>query len=244
MRFYFRTPDVMGRSIYKRGIREADLTHFLLDTLIPELALSEGDVILDVGANLGWNGVLFDRATPPGVHIYCFEPDPVNFEILSSNIALNGCEKVTCEAIGASAQDGTATLYVYPDKNTGKHSMVQNPKGAALEVPVRRLDSYLQEKGIAPLAVKLIKIDVEGYEPVALKGMESILAAGPVVMSELVPRYMERGGLSMADYLAFMGRFGYEPFLLDGPGLKEASHSALAGITGNADLFWKREDVQ
>ena len=150
--------------------------------------------VWDIGANCGHHALLMG-AEAGAVH--AFEPWPPVREQLERNAALNPASKIVVHGFGLAdvneqrtfnatmgANRGIGTFeggYTgEPEKNTGKA-----PAGS---LPLRRGDDVLAE-GLAP-PPDLIKIDVEGYEPLVLKGLANTLAKHrPIVALE----YPERG---------------------------------------------------
>jgi hypothetical protein len=57
LKFRFRTPDSVGRLIFKKGVYEEELS----DYLINNLDLGPEDIVFDVGANIGWYSILFSK---------------------------------------------------------------------------------------------------------------------------------------------------------------------------------------
>ena len=91
LRLRVHTNDVIGRHLYKYRRYEPEVTRLLLATV----RLEPGDVVFDVGANIGWYSLVLDRQAPPGVDILAFEPDPDNHALLRENLARNGTRGVT-----------------------------------------------------------------------------------------------------------------------------------------------------
>ena len=109
LRFKVKTEDVVGRHIYKYHVHEGALTRFLAQTL----SFEPGDVIIDIGANIGWYSVLLERLSPDGVDIFSFEPDPLNFELLTHNIRLNDAERIVATQKALAAEEGVMQLHVF-----------------------------------------------------------------------------------------------------------------------------------
>jgi len=56
-KFRFKTPDCIGRTIYRKGDYEPVLTKYILE----QLNFAKGDIFLDVGANIGWYAILLAK---------------------------------------------------------------------------------------------------------------------------------------------------------------------------------------
>lgn len=157
------------------------------------------DAFLDVGANIGLYSIAVARATQ--AEVIAFEPDPRNLAQLHANLFLNGLEarvRARGEAVGAAA--GTATLYAQRDAedfSTALSGMAERRPGSVeVAVPVAALDELFPWRGrrIA------IKVDIEGYEPEALKGMRALLAGNSVFLQvEVDPKNLAQVRALLAD---------------------------------------------
>jgi FkbM family methyltransferase len=235
MRFRFKTQDVIGRHIFKLGVHEPSTTRFIMDNLPG----GEGAIYVDVGANIGWYSILLDRITDEDATVLAFEPDPLNFKLLEHNIVLNRCAKIRTFDLALSDHDGTGTLHLYSDLNRGKHSMLPIVSKATAEVTTRSLDTLLRDEMIEADRVQLIKMDVEGYELTVLKGMRRVLECRPLVVSELVPAYMEKTGQVVEEYLDLMYSHGYVAHLLTGGGAEEVDRQELLSRRGILSIAWQ-----
>ena len=214
LRFKFKTEDVMGRLLYKYGTYESGITQCFLNNI----PLEEHDVLLDVGANLGWYSLLFDKYSPPSVSIYAFEPDPLNFELLTTNVEKNKAHKITCVPKALSDKSETKTLYLYPSKNRGRHSLLPINSGEVTEVTTVTVDAFVKDHTIDPSRVKFVKIDVEGYEYFVLQGARSLLSLVPYLHTEYSPTFLQKGGVDAKEFVDFVIGYQFTPYVIDGHG--------------------------
>ena len=138
--------------------------------------LKGGETVLDVGANLGFTSLLF--ATRVGVrgNVIAVEPLPDNARRLRRHVALNRLESVIHAWEGAvSDYSGDGVFIVHQAHNMGRLATASRPPGqqSQLTVPVETIDNLVRLKSLT--RVDFIKIDVEGAEAAALKGMRSTL---------------------------------------------------------------------
>lgn len=82
-----------------------------------ERYLRPGDVVFDIGANIGQYALFFSERVGEGGRVYCFEPDYHNFAFLQFNIHINRCRNVVLQPWGVGAQDGEHLLF--RDTDTG-----------------------------------------------------------------------------------------------------------------------------
>ena len=135
-----------------------------------------GTTILDIGANIGNHSVFFGAVLEARVE--AFEPFPGNQELLECNVIANGLTervRIHCCAVGESAGSGT----IHAPREANNLGTVQIAPGAG-DVPIVRLDDM-----DPPGPVGLLKIDVEGAEPMVLRGAARLIAAWlPDIMIE------------------------------------------------------------
>jgi FkbM family methyltransferase len=181
--------------------------------------LKPGSVMLDIGANIGTHTV-YGLLSGHFRRVVALEPEPGNFELLTWNLALNQmAARVTARqaAAGAAAETRRLTLDRY---NKGGHSLVAPRPGAGIAVSVLRMDDLLAELGVAAAEVGLAWIDVEGFEPEAVAGMPSVLAAGTPLCLEFNRR--SYGPERTAAFVATLGRHyrGFAYLGRGGPGTR------------------------
>jgi FkbM family methyltransferase len=179
------TSDMMGRVIAASGVWEPHVTA-MVSTL-----LSAGDVCVDVGAHTGYHTMLAARLVGPGGRVYALEPAPAANAALRANVALNSAANVTVLRIAAGETDGRATIVTPPSGNSGEASTrIVTTAGLDLrtdEVLVHPVASVVDDSDVPRL--RLVKIDVEGYEAEVLEGIEPLFVRGsrPAVIVEVHP---------------------------------------------------------
>jgi len=140
-----------------------------------------GDVVVDVGANIGYYTVLLADKVGKNGKVYAFEPDITNFEILKKNIEVNNLKNV--EIINAAVGSKAGKLKLYKSKdNFGDHKLYGKDKNIET-VKIVKLDDYLKDKKI-----NLMKIDTQGWEPEVIEGaMKIIKRDQPIMFLEYSP---------------------------------------------------------
>ncbi len=235
-RFKFKIEDVVGRHIYKSGEYEADLSEFIAQ----HVSFQEGDVALDAGGNIGWYSLLLDKLMPDNSLIYAFEPDPLNYGLLSTNIELNNADKVVPVNLALSDKNEVRKLYQYSNNNLGRHSLLDINEDDYVEVETITLDSYIDSAGIDVARVKFLKIDIEGYEYFALCGASNVLDHVTTVISEFVPRYMEKGGVEPERFLELLIDKGFDPYVVRDGGLVSQDSDMLL-VKKACDIIWLKK---
>lgn len=195
-------------------------------------SISTGDVVIDIGANIGYYTLLFARLVGDTGKVYAFEPDPYNYRILEKNIQINGYSNVILERKAISIKSQKSKLYVKND-HAGSSMMKQNiDKADGIDIDVISLDDYSKSNSITP---NFIKIDIEGHELNALKGMKCILQSSDKIkiMIEYNPLIKKYFHIDPMDSLNFLN--GLEFQFLD---LNSNNHIFL-----NFDLLKKYDDT-
>ncbi|MFJ6321767.1 MULTISPECIES: FkbM family methyltransferase [unclassified Rhizobium] len=180
----FSPADYIGRKVFRKGHFERDHVDRLLSVLRERGLLRKGSALLELGGNIGTQTCYFALSGIYG-RIVSVEPDPRNFRLLSANIADNGFETMVT-AVNCAAGDREGQLDFYLNyKNHGKSSALrQNASDEKISVPVRPVADILEQAAVDPTDISLIWMDIEGYEPVACRSMQALMA-------RQVPLYME-----------------------------------------------------
>jgi FkbM family methyltransferase len=181
-------------------------------------ALEHGDTCIDVGANIGMLSLLAAHAVGPHGKVIAFEPNPDVFERLQWHIGENRLRHVEAHQLALSDHEAMMRLSVPPTGNTGAGTLGRLPArfegrvGAAYKVPVRIGDEVL---GSLPNAPLLIKLDVEGHETLALRGLTTTIARhGPAILLEANADMLRGNGSSVEELFALLQVWGYVPHAL------------------------------
>jgi len=137
-------------------------------------ALASGTFI-DVGAHVGLFSLRAGQRLGDRGRVLAIEPHPVRRMFLQQNVAANRLRNITCLPYAIGDRNGVVTLYDL-DPYLGRHSRdvsLAPSLGPSFEVSVRSLDSLCEELNTE--SVGLVKIDVEGFEPLVLAGMEGVI---------------------------------------------------------------------
>jgi FkbM family methyltransferase len=193
------SPDDHIGSLLRRGV---PYEHDLLEPL--SWLLSDGDTVVDVGANIGNHTAYFAIACNATVH--AFEPNPLAVRYLRANVELNGLEsRVHLHEEAVSDRSGRSAIDPH-ETELGMSKVLP-----AVDGPIRtvRLDDYNDQD------VRLIKIDVEHEEEKVIRGaMELVRRTRPIIVAEAAvddERKKIDSLLSPLGYLRFPSSFAYTP---------------------------------
>lgn len=173
--------------------------------------LAKGDVFIDIGANVGLFGLLASPIVGADGLVVCFEPSPLTFKRLEENVELNKFENIDIRNIGLSNSSGNLSFFVSQNGYDAWNSFApsqDNKLESSIRVPVSTLDIEL--KDIDKSKIKLVKIDVEGWEKFVLYGGKDFLVKyNPIVMVEFTEENAFNAGYAVHEIYDLMQVFGY-----------------------------------
>ncbi len=176
--------------------------------------VDKGDVILDVGANIGITTLYLADKTGETGKVYSFEPDAYNYKQLKKNISLNSFRNVEAYNIGLGHESGSFKLFVVNTGNRGRNTILNEKEIAGKDfchIKIGKLDVWVTEQKISRL--NLIKIDVEGFEYNVLLGAEnSIKKFKPKLFIELDDNNLKYQGHSARELVSLLEKFGYKVY--------------------------------
>ena len=203
-KIYLQKHSFVSRCLVRRGIHEETLTKFAIN------AIKKGDVVLDVGANIGYYTLIFAKIVGENGHVFAFEPEPSNFDLLKKNVMVNNYRNTSLEKIAISNKNGNTKLYLNK-ANAGEHRIYlsNTAKNNFLNVEMKTLDEYFKNNSIRD-KISFIKMDVEGSEIGVIKGMNSILENKKLtIMLEFDPVQIKNYGASPEELLNILANQGF-----------------------------------
>ena len=168
-----------------------------------------GDVVYDVGANLGSETVAFSDVVGPRGRVIAFEPFPANVEQLRANAAAVSSANVEVRPIALGEGEGEIHFTPPASGNSGSGHIAGNGDdlAGAVAVSCTTLDA-LRADGLPP--ARLIVIDAEGHEAAILRGAVHTLDHDrPVVAFEAVGELLARAGSGVGELAALMAQSRY-----------------------------------
>jgi FkbM family methyltransferase len=138
-----------------------------------------GDTFIDVGANFGHYTTLAAALVGPAGTVFAFEPSPLASGVLEEAILSSELANVVLTKAAVGKENASVPLFLPTGRSLHSPSILRSDPGfLEVQVPVVALDCFEPLKQNPQ--VKLMKVDVEGYEPDVLAGAEHMIKAGRV----------------------------------------------------------------
>ena len=196
-KMFTHSNDGLALSIFK--IYEPDQTE------IVKKYVHEGDIVIDVGAHVGYYTLLMAQLVGKNGKVYSFEPDPVNFQLLKKSVEINEFENVILIQKAVSDTNEKVKLFL-GDDDRAINRIYDAKLGDAkesIEVDSITLDEYFRENNEL---FNFIKIDSEGSEVKIINGMQELLSENRklVMMTEFFPFLIKKSGNDPNQYLRLL----------------------------------------
>jgi len=196
--FYDRLVLDIPRRAYPEMLVSAGDKYVPMFTRVFKNFVTPGTIVVDLGAALGYYTLLAIRGTGPTGHVYAFEPHPESFRLLRLNTARANSTNVTLINAAVTDKEGTIPLYL-STSNPLAHSLGSGrTSNNYINVRTISLDRYMKNT-----KVDVVKMNIEGSELLALKGMRNIIEQNPnlKMIVELDPKALRGMATSPQEYL-------------------------------------------
>lgn len=173
-----------------------------------------GDTVIDLGAHIGYYTLLLARRVGPVGRVLAFEPDPTNLAALAENVNVNGYRNIDIFPLAVSCISGPISLHKCVD-NGGDHRLWGDDQSRTqVAVQAATLDDLF---GPAHPRVSLIKMDIQGSELAALKGMSRFLAGQThlAIVAEFWPRGILGADGDPVEFLVRLAEAGFRLHIID-----------------------------
>lgn len=182
------------------------------DVKLVEKFLKKGDVFIDVGANIGtWTLFAASKVGNVG-RVYSFEPHPVTYKYLTGNVLLNKTNNVTAVNCGIGNNDGN--LYFTNSLDDQNHITYENGIDS-IKIPVNRLDDLMENER----KIRLLKLDVEGFELMALQGAFETLKKTEILIFESWELSQSNYKYKTSELFSFIRSCGFQIYRIGDSGI-------------------------
>lgn len=207
------------RDIEKKLVEEDELE------LLPQL-LTDTDEVIDIGANYAYYTHRLANICTKG-RVYAFEPIPFTYKVCSMIIKKYGFNNVRLYQKGVGDKNefvafnvpildfggisaGQAHLNTRNNELAGKEQHYKFTQSKVITCEVVTIDTFLQEL----TNLTYVKIDIEGAELFALRGMlKTIQKFLPVILIEINPFFLQGFGLQEQEIRHFFAELGYSFYI-------------------------------
>ena len=189
-----------------------------LDFVIPEairgdeynirnMRFSPGDVVIDIGANVGSVSIMLAKKFP-FLKIYSYEAHPINYQNFIRNIKENNVENIMAFNNAVYSEDGYLLEMNLNIENTGasnafvdaeKQPELYAPEHAKVDVPTVTLDTIISSHGIEK--IKFLKMDCEGSEFEIIENSKLIHTVPVEHLACEIHLFMEQYGKNVNDLI-------------------------------------------
>ena len=158
--------------------------------------LGDGDTYVDIGGHIGFHSLLARSYVGPTGRVLAIEPQPYNCNCILENAKLNGFGNITVQVAAIGSEPGFVNLALQPGDDRSVLSLLDSVSAEKVatavhfRVPVLPLKTALAQQQIE--RVKVLKIDVEGYECAVLDGLAEIADRIEHVIIEILPPSLAR----------------------------------------------------
>jgi len=188
-----------------------NLIHEKATTELFKKIVKKGDTVVDLGANIGYFTLLASSLVGPKGKVFAFEPEPKNYNYLIKNIKLNNYKQTTAFQKAISDKNGMTKLFIC-SYDTGHHTIKQSNgieaykhgrvlgKEEFIDIETVTLDEFFKNN---EKSIDVIKMDVEGAEFLALKGMDRVLRVNERIKMfiEFFPLLIKKMGDSPEEFI-------------------------------------------
>jgi FkbM family methyltransferase len=196
------------------------------ETKLFERLARPGMTVVDVGAYVGYFTLLSSHLVGASGRVFAFEPADEAYRYLVDNIEANGCRNAL--AVKKAVSDTVSTATLMPDPVGPESFLTNGPhNGEGVVVETIDLDKFFEAQDWP--AVHMIKMNIEGWELSALRGMRQLSKRNPELqlIIEFNPMAMRRGAISREALASALAELGFRRGQIVERGLKLISAGEL-----------------
>lgn len=186
-----------------------------LSTRVIKHYVQSGDVVLDVGANIGYYSVLCSKIVGDSGKVLAFEPTKHFAEICKENIKINELQNVSLFEFGLSNNESCTDIFI-GDNSATMHWLVDSPRNGGEPIDketirLKTLDSIIDSLNVDK--IDFIKVDIDGHEPSFLEGAwDTITKYKPKILLELDHAHYLKAGHTAWDFYHWLKNRGCRIF--------------------------------
>ncbi len=190
--------------LLKFNIHEPITTRLLSKELRP------GMFCFEMGGNIGYYALLESKIVGKNGKVIVVEPSPQNFDYLKKNVELQNSKNIEIFNFACGDKNGEINFFISENSNTCRTIPNNQPlpsKGKVIKVPIKKLDTFLEENPIKKL--DFLRTDIEGYELQAFEGAKQTISKfKPAIQIEVHHDFL--GPENTRKFLEFLQSENYE----------------------------------
>ncbi|MFN8261138.1 MAG: FkbM family methyltransferase [Chitinophagales bacterium] len=202
------------------------------DIALMQQHIKQGDIVLDIGANIGFYTKILSQLVGDEGKVYAFEPDNTNFGHLMRNAG--HLKNVEFHNKAVSDKTGTITLYHSDMLNVDHKTYATENYTSKSEIPCVAMDDIIPEQ-----KVDFIKIDIQGFEYFAFKGMQQIFNKNKSlkIITEFYPLGLQNANIDATELSNFLWQHGFIISKTENDFTSEFTASDIAKYTAVKDEY-------
>jgi FkbM family methyltransferase len=200
--------DSLFAPISVTGIWEPVQTEYIKNNV------KEGQVVIDLGAHIGYFTLIFAELVGIKGKVFAFEPNPTNYSLLKKNVSINNFLNVTTTQKAVSDETKKLELFL-SENNTGDNRIFDaNDHKKSIEIESISLIDFFKNYNDQ---IDFIKMDIQGSEVKALRGMLPLLEKNKTlkIISEFWPYGIRAAGDKPEELLEILVRLGFKINLIN-----------------------------
>lgn len=199
----------LGHYLDNRQAPEPELIHILFR------ALKAGDLAVDAGANVGFFTIIMSKLVGATGKVIAIEPDSRNLVMLRKNIDANDCQNVQVIAEPLSVRADEYVTFTQSDENGQSHVAPDADDSGNRRFTTSLAAILADQRSVLPA---FLKMDIEGSETDALRGIGECNGDIPYIVSEINPEALQRADSSPEELVELFRERGYTAFQIHADG--------------------------
>jgi FkbM family methyltransferase len=195
--------------------------------------IKKGDTVLDIGSNIGFYASIISELVGDNGKVICFEPDKTNFKHLQNSLK----NQPNVILVNKAVSDKTGKIEIFTSHRLNVDHRTYKPEkyNSSYFIDAITIDDYLAEN----FHVDFIKMDIQGAEIFALKGMKKVLSENKnlQIVTEFWPHGLQSAGSSSTELLNYMGSSGYKAYLI-GENFRQINSDNLNTLKDGENNFY------
>ncbi len=176
--------------------------------------VKHGDIVLDVGANIGYYSVLLSKLVGDKGKVLCFEPTEHYRTVLNMNLEANYIHNAEVFPFGLSNKNQQLEIQI-GSSSASLHNPGSLPSERNELITLRTLDNFMENRCLE--RIDFIKVDIDGHEPLFLEGAWKTLEKyNPLILLEISHLHYLEAGYTAWNFYETLTTKGYKIYHEDG----------------------------